>query len=33
MREKRIEKALKDIYVDRLDKEVDRAKNWFEKNF
>lgn len=33
MREKRIEKALKDIYVDRLDKEVDRAKNWFEKTF
>ena len=33
MREKSIEKALKDIYVDRLDKEVDRAKNWFEKTF
>lgn len=33
MREKRIEKALKDMYVDRLDKEVDRAKNWFEKTF
>ena len=33
MRNRKIEEALKDIYVDKLDKEVDRARVWFKKTF